>query len=373
MNGGGILQSLIKGFTNKYGDDITRDAFAHYGDDVMKKGSNSFLAKELAGTGNTPKMVSYHGISEDKLTEALNKMDGNLVNPSIQSVDPFKNMGGDFGEIILLGNKKLVNSNSPNVSTFNRDVYSPRFPKIDDEGNIAFSNTFATPRSVSEHMNKQGMKGAEEIFDNMELSPGVIAAKNAKKLGTVRDIVQSQSNIQPYKTVKGEIQQYENNLFDMVDDIYNKNSENVDWDIVTGDINSLLNNQRVSPSIDPDSIAQVNTFKKNISKLPTDYFETKVTRPVKLNEFTGAILPDDFANPEILAALEKYGVPIVDRYDMKARINNGDQNAALQESLKRLTKQDRFKTPYLLGTAGAIPTAGILGSLLGNNEQERMA
>lgn len=372
----GALGKIFSSLSSNYGDDVARNIVGNYGDDVIKKGMNSFLGRTVSGQADdVATMVAYHGIPADKLKLAATQMDNHLVNPSIQSVNPAKNMGGDFGEIVLLGNKDLVNPMNNNVQSFNRDVYTPRFPSIDDEGMIASTNKLATPNSVSEYMNKAGMRGAEEIFNNMELAPGVIAAKNAKRFKGLRDMVESQGNIQQYPQVKSGIQSYENNLFDLVDEIYNRNMERgVDWDTVVSDANSILNNKRISPTIGADDIQQLNELKKGIGKLPTDYFETKITRPVKLNEFTGAILPDDMVDPDILNILEQNNIPIVKRYDQTARINNGDQNASLQKALTELSKQDRFTTPYLLGTAGLIPTAGILGSLLmgGQSDQQQM-
>lgn len=372
--GGGVLSNIFKKLTSTYGDDAARNIIGQYGDDITKRGSNSFLNRVVEGKADDiPTMVSYHGIPSDTLKLAADTMDGRLVNPSIQNVDPTKNMGGNFGEIVLLGNKNLTNPRMPDVAAFNRDVYTPRFPQIDDEGMIAMTNQLATPEAVSRHMNKQGMQGAEEFFDNMELAPGVIAAKNAKPLKSLRDIVENQGNITDYQTAHRAIGNRENELFDMVDDIYNSNNHNVDWDTVTSDVNSLLNNRRgYAPTIPQADVQRVMDFKKGYADMPTDYFETKVTRPVKLNEFSGAILPDDMVDPEILAILEKNNIPVMSRYNPAAKINDGNQNSSLQERLKELAKGDRFVKPYLLGTAGILPTAGILSSLFsGGSNQEQ--
>lgn len=373
MNAGSILSRLLKNMNDKYGQAASREIFSHYGDDVAKKGANSFLAREMAGTNNVPKMVTYHSLPEDKMEMAITQMDSHLVNPSFQSVDPAKNMGGDFGEIVLLGNKNLVNSAKPAVQTYNRDVYSPRFPQIDDEGNIAFSNIQANADSVSRYMNKQKVVASEEGFGN-GIHPATLAARQAKKFKNVRDMVENQGNIKPYTETHGELDLFRDDLADtlgkMSDEI-TKSGSSYGWSEAEADLADMLKGKPAFYDYPQELLDNVAATKKRAKTLPTDYFETKVTRPVKLDEISGAILPQDFNNAKILAEFERLGIPIVDRYNRNAVINDYNQNSSLQDALKRLTSKDRLSTPYLLGTAGAIPTAGVLGSLLGTGNEEQ--
>lgn len=373
--GGGILADLLTNLTQKYGADVSRSLFSAYGDDVAKKGANSFLARELAGTNTTPKMVAYHGLTEDKMSDVIGTMDDYLVNPSIQSVDPAKNMGGDFGEIVLLANKDLVNSAKPGVASYNRDVYSPRFPQIDDEGNIAFSNIMATPESVSRHMNKHKTVASEQGFWG-GIHPATVAARQAKKFKNVRDMVEHQDNILPYPEVHQQLDNFSDDLSGTIgkmSDEINRQGSNYGWSEAEADLTDILKNKPAFYEYPQDVLDSITNVKQTSKKLPTDYFETKVTRPVKLSEMSGAILPDDLNDPRILAALERNGIPVLDRYKRNALINDDNQNASLQEALKRLTDADRLAKPYLLGTAGALPIGGsILAALLGGGNEQMM-
>lgn len=371
--GGGVLQTLLKNMTEKYGAAASRDLFSHYGDDVAKKGAKSFLAREMAGTNDVPKMVTYHSLPEDKMELAITQMDSHLINPSFQNVDPAKNMGGDFGEIVLLGNKNLVNSAKPQVASYNRDVYSPRFPQIDDEGNIAFSNVYASPDAVSRHMNKHSVVASEEGFGS-GIHPATLAAKQAKKFKNVRDMVENQGNIQPYDVTHNQLDQFRDDLADTIgsmSDTIEKGGSNYGWSEAEADLADMMKGKQPFYSYAPEQLDQVASMRQRAKALPTDYFETKVTRPVKLDEISGAILPEDFNNAKILAEFERRGIPIVDRYNRKAMINDDNQNSSLQAALQRLTAQDRLNTPYLLGTAGALPLAGgILSGLFGENTED---
>lgn len=113
-----------------------------------------------------------------------------------------------------------------------------------------------------------------------------------------------------------------------------------------------------------DIMNRYNLLMDRTKKLPTDYFETKVTRPVKMNEFSGAVLPEGFDNPAIMSAFERNNIPVMGRYNPNAHINDMQQNESLQSLLTELAKGDRFKTPYLMGGAGVLGGGSILGGLL---------
>ena len=104
--------------------------------------------------------------------------------------------------------------------------------------------------------------------------------------------------------------------------------------------------------------------------LPTDYFELKANRPVSMSEFSGAILPEDFgtrswdeAENKVLQFLEDNNIPIVDRYFVGA---DGSSDRGKEAIFKKLTQQDRLKTPYLLGLATLLGG----GALAYNNKKK---
>lgn len=55
---------------------------------------------------------------------------------------------------------------------------------------------------------------------------------------------------------------------------------------------------------------ELNNFVKELKALPTEYFETKFTRPVYLNEFYGAVVPEETSD-EAIKALEDAGLKIL--------------------------------------------------------------
>ena len=91
--------------------------------------------------------------------------------------------------------------------------------------------------------------------------------------------------------------------------------------------------------------ARVSALREQIKALPTDYFETKVDRPVELSEFVEAVVPEG-SSPELVTELEKSGLK-VSTYDSS---KDGALNAAVLSAMDRADATDRgvrFRTGEL--------------------------
>lgn len=82
--------------------------------------------------------------------------------------------------------------------------------------------------------------------------------------------------------------------------------------------------------------ARVSALREQMKALPTDYFETKVDRPVGLSEFVEAVVPEG-TSPELVAELEKSG-PKVSTYDST---KEGAMNEAVLSAMDRADATDR--------------------------------
>lgn len=124
------------------------------------------------------------------------------------------------------------------------------------------------------------------------------------------------------------------------------------------------NKARHDTSSLPDDILQeIEQLRQAYQKAPVSYFEAKPRRVVRGDEFHAAFIPDD-SSPEVMAHLERLGVKNIQKY-----LDKGD----LDLSLAKLAKEGKRGTsPYVLGLGGALPTAGILGSMFsGGSNQEQ--
>ena len=82
--------------------------------------------------------------------------------------------------------------------------------------------------------------------------------------------------------------------------------------------------------------ARVSALREQMKSLPTDYFETKVDRPVGLDEFVEAVVPKG-TSPELVSELEKSGLK-VSTYDST---KEGAMNEAVLSAIDRADATDR--------------------------------
>ena len=352
----------MRALLNKRGNkDMVRDAFMaqqvdnpgvdmakifrEYGGD--KSGGRKMIADMLTDSAdNPPALVGYHGVDTEKLKKALDNMQGEIVNPSMQIVNPNVNPGTKYGDIILLGDKDMYFDKGQfglvdswgKTNAYSRDVYSPRVPNFVEKNGEKFiegTRKPYTPANVSDFMNKQGTKAVESNW----ATPGSVASTQAERFNKLSDILDAAGQLGiTIDNITSEIQDALKGKF-QPDDFYGLRT--------------------------PQGRELLGDIRRQIADLPTDYFEAKVRRPVGLNEFTGAILPNDYADDTILQALKDAGVPIVGNYDP------ANMDETLQATLKGLTKgKNRFTTPYMLGLGGLLGGGAILGGLL-NGDQNK--
>lgn len=82
--------------------------------------------------------------------------------------------------------------------------------------------------------------------------------------------------------------------------------------------------------------ARVSALREQMKALPTDYFETKVDRPVGLSAFVEAVVPEG-TSPELVSELEKSGLK-VSTYDST---KEGAMNEAVLSAMDRADATDR--------------------------------
>jgi len=390
------MRAMLKKRGNK---DMVRDAFLSmeqfdpgtdygamfrmYGGD--KANGRALIADLLTDeAGDINPLVGYHGVSTDKLKMALDDMYGEIVNPSLQIVDPSVNAGKSYGDVVLLGNKDMyfdkgrydtIDTSKPNV--YDRDIYSPRMPQMEEKNGARYikgTRKYYQPEYISEYMNKQGKKAVESSF----ATPAQVAAATAERAGSFADLLDWAKNGKitsqgDAEKIFGDYNKYATDrVFDYADKT-GHNSFNAVQELLT-DIQDNLAGKRIANDFyelySPEGRELVNDIRNAARKLPTDYFEAKATRPLGLNEFSGAILPNDYADEQVLNALKEAGVPVLGNYDP----SNYDES--LRQTLQEITKgKNRFKTPYMLGAAGLLGGGSILGSLLGggNDNNQRRA
>lgn len=352
----------------KYGDKAD-EIMAYYGSDIAKKGDNSFLGRLLSGQKVENPLVMYHSVDSSKLRDMLELADATysdyaIPNPSVQVVDPTKNVGTSYGDVILLGNKSIpggINkySGKPDLyggkyNLFSRDIYSPRKPNIEwSKGTptIAGTRKRATPDNISEYMTKQGTKAVEGNWS----TPASLAAATSKRFKNPLDAIKNSDLLQSQGGLQRAFNDWDNEVSDSVQTLLDKYMvDNPDVnpydysDYIMSELKySMAGRKAWDDPYGINTTEEGRNIVKNLTskakELPTAYFEGKPSRAIPLEEFGGVILPEGFSDTYVGKALKDAGLEIKGWYDPE------NYEESLQNTLVGLTKgSDRLTTPYLM-------------------------
>lgn len=387
-----IFTDTLKTLKVKYGDVAGNKLIDMY-DDGKKL---STLSDILSGKETQSPLLMYHAVHSDKLAQLADQVGNKMPNPSLQIIDPNVNTGGNFGDVILLGNKDMAypagrfggidTYKKPNI--YGRDIFSRRRPlvhQLEDgdnyfyskAGNAPMDRVFASPENISKEMNKYKVRGSEGI-----VGPGSVAAQVTPQFSSLSDVIRNAKRLQPKDTVKQATDEWTDAVFNAIDEMKaaQDSPSNLSYTEYMQAIQDLLGNKKAVQSGFTylpkgefyDSHFRNETARRELSKLaemgrylPTDYFELKANRPINMSEFSGAILPEDFGTrswdeteKKVLQFLEDNNIPIVDRYFVGA---DGSSAKGKEAIFKKLAQQDRLKTPYLLGLGTLLGGGAMLG------------
>jgi len=130
--------------------------------------------------------------------------------------------------------------------------------------------------------------------------------------------------------------------------------------MAVGDMKHL---REMYPGREP--FGKMKEFLSKLKSLPTEYFETKMTRQVGLNEFAGAVVPST-APKDILEILENAGLKIIkykanDSIDRKVKRNNLAEKLDIKFSFPDTTEATATDKAYLTGEGSDRSKLGAKG------------
>ena len=202
----------------------------------------------------------------------------------------------------------------------------------------------ATLENVSKEMKKEGSNGAQQ---SNGLSFGSILASMAKKMNSLSEIRANRDRLvsmDEYKQKREELMDkakeffftfYDNNIAKR-DGLYTAELVAADYvrdffikghsiDKVVEDFNR---EQKKSLTLTDEEKAAFNAFRKELQDAPTDMFETKFERPVYVNEFAAAVIPDD-TPLDVRQALEQTSLKL---YEYKGDERSDERAAAVRKA-----------------------------------------
>lgn len=195
---------------------------------------------------------------------------------------------------------------------------------------------------ASKIMGKQ-VRGQENFFYGL----GSIRSMLTPKFKSMKQIKGAKEKIVNREKLDVEIKKREGDLEEIVNDLmslsksdefgeYGRTVENVGKYMAGIDVSYFKEKYGELPK---KLEAKINKLKEDLIEMPTEYFETKYTRPVGLNEFGFALVPN-YVSPKTIKMLEDKGLT-VKKYNKEEK---GARNKILQEIIEE-QKAGKLKLP----------------------------
>jgi hypothetical protein len=307
-------------------------------------GAPARAGETVLGAGPVRKVVSpedalmlVHNLKSPRLAD-IEKL-GGLPVPSTAVIKPEQGFT-NFGDITMVAPKEMAQPSRTNPM-FAADVYTPRFPSVDEDIGMIFKGyTPAGKRRyvplTLENVVKE-MKGNVRGGEGFNYGVGTIRSgvapqfKSIEQIQNARDLIQPRESLQPmfdvadkkfaelsdkyypHSKYSGNEWQHQNDLADML------------REAGMGKWYELFNAHK--PTTPPELRQEAVDFLNYLKKMPTEYFEGKPQRAVRLDEFRGAVVPGDITG-EQADILRRMGVSRLEQYDPN---NRASQIEALQK------------------------------------------
>lgn len=316
-------------------------------------------AKVLEQDAAERPLLGLHNTRPDRLEKADQL--GGFAVPSLAVVNP--NHGfSSFGDVSLIAPKELVTPGKGNP-VFASDVYSPRFPSLNDEGTKIFrgftdmGNRRYAPLTLDNVVRE--MKGDIRGGEGGSYGAGSVRSgvtpqfRNIEQMQAARDKIVPRDEFMPFK------EEANNRLMELADQfhpysIYSGGSFSHANDFADmlkeagmGKWQGLRESYRDLP---PELMDKARDYMSYLRNMPTEYFEAKPQRGVGINEFAGAIVPEAEID-RLSPILQRNKINRVETYPA------GDQREEARRALLKKFMDHSFETGGAVETAKAILTS----------------
>lgn len=303
-------------------------------------------------------MLAVHNTRADRLQKA-DKL-GGLAVPSVGVVKPSQGFNS-FGDISLIADPAMVTPGRGNP-VFASDVYSPRFPSLNDAGDKIFrgftnsGNRRYAPLTLENLVHD--MKGNVRGGESYNYGAGSVRSRVTPQFKSLKEMQAARGRLVPndqFQAMKDATNEELYRLADEFEPFYKfagRGQDHAnDFAAMLSEPGGISNLRGAYDNVPPEAMQHVQAFLAKLRDMPTEYFEAKPQRAVGLNEFRGAVVPDTEMGA-VADILSRQGITRVESYP------RGDAAARRAALMK-------FPEYFFSG----VPVAAGIGSLyLGDEE-----
>jgi hypothetical protein len=320
------------------------------------------LVRAYRGRPDEPPMIAMHNTRPERL-ERMAEREGVAVAPSI-GISRADEPMDSFGDISLMVSPQTINPSKTPV--YGRDAYTPRYPNVEtrnvrgedrevirvlNENTGEWRSLPHTPENALRVMRREPWRGGEDfITDNWLLAQLTPQFRNMSELRTARDRLVPGTDTTVANWTEG--------LDDLRSEWLNAGGNAADWRFADSLQRNLaeaaqrgpggmeyINRSYYRNAIPEDLLERTRAHLEAGRDLPTTYFEAKPRRIVPLNEFQGAVVPEQ-ASKDVTDLLRRYGVDDIQYY------NQGD-TADRAAQIRRFERLMFGAAPVAAGAAVA--------------------
>lgn len=204
-------------------------------------------------------------------------------------------------------------------------------------GNVKYLDH--TLENVSKWMKKQGLRGGESFGYGL----GSVRAQFTPSFNSLSKIKAEKGRLRNAADFEEIREEYNNRFYEIIkrlsgDNSYDVGAARFEEAFTSKDPIGYLEKE-YGLNINSDFAEEMFNFAEDLKEMPTEYFETKYTRPVMLNEFAAAVVPSNLPQ-ELKDILEQEGL-IVKEY-------TGDRQETINKALDEIneTRKVLFQTAY---------------------------
>lgn len=267
-------------------------------------------------------LMGIHNTAEGRKLDMIERL-GGLPAPSIAITKPSQGYTY-FGDISLVAPVEMV---TPGRKTpvFGSDVYSPRFPSVEDDqifrGFTPAGNRRYAPLTMENVLRE--MKGNVRGGENFNYGPASIRAQVTPQFGSLPEMQAAREKIIPssefgaQKDMSTEMMERLRERFEPYfkpTDPYRRS-----WSAFPEVLTDYARTGRPSEfaydykDLPAEALTDARSFLSHIRDMPTEYFEAKPQRAVPLSEFSGAVVPADVPG-SVVDRIRNMGINRIEEY-----------------------------------------------------------
>jgi hypothetical protein len=296
--------------------DMARDGYA--GGGVIRR------AIEAARKAVAPEdlLMGIHNTAEGRKLDMIERL-GGLPAPSIAITKPSQGYTS-FGDISLVAPVEMV---TPGRKTpvFGSDVYSPRFPDVEDDqifrGFTPAGRRRYAPLTMENVLRE--MKGNIRGGESFNYGPASIRAQVTPQFGSLPEMQAARDKIIPasefgaQKDMSAEMMERLRERFEPYfkpTDSYRRS-----WSAFPEVLTDYARTGRPSEfaydykDLPAEALTDARSFLSHLRDMPTEYFEAKPQRGVPLSEFAGAVVPADVPG-SVVDRIRNMGINRIEEY-----------------------------------------------------------